>query len=60
MLLTEANKQAMPGADTSKWTDPQDIAKQLLEWLNQNHQINGQSIHIYTRQSSTHFEAINK
>ena len=54
-MLTEANKKAMPGADTSKWTDPVEIAQQLMHWINDSAQINGHSYHIETRAGATKF-----
>ncbi len=54
-MLTEANKNAMPDADTSKWTDPAEIAQQLMHWINDSAQINGNSYHIETRSGTTKF-----
>ena len=55
ILLTDANKEAMPGADTSKWTDPVEIAQQLMHWIDESEPINGHSYHIETRAGVTKF-----
>ena len=43
------NREAMPDADTSTWTDPNDIADALFGWANKDKKIrNGSKVKIET------------
>lgn len=64
---TAANRSAMPCADTSAWTDPEDIAREILEWAQaaSNHEAaegqlrrlpeNGSHVLVLTESKQTRF-----
>eukprot|EP01043_Picozoa_sp_COSAG02_P072804 COSAG02_NODE_13884_length_1335_cov_1.521036_1_plen_281_part_00 len=62
---TAANRSAMPDADTSAWTDPEDVARELMEWAQgggsgeaaggQRIPENGSSVSVLTESDDTRF-----
>lgn len=58
---TVANRGAMPGADTSAWTDPNDIAQEVMEWAQAvdggkgRLPENGSSVSVLTESNQTRF-----
>jgi dihydropteridine reductase len=58
---TEANRGAMPDADTSSWTAPEDIAAQLLEWAEvpaSRPGVSGSLVEIRTVDNKTTFNVV--
>lgn len=62
---TAANRSAMPDADTSTWTDPEDVARELMEWAqavgsgkaveSQRIPENGSTVSVLTEAGDTRF-----
>lgn len=56
---TEANRKAMPNADTSKWTPPKDISNQMIHWfLNEESTKDSVFVKVVTRNNQTSFTTI--
>ena len=62
---TAANRRAMPGADTSAWTNPEDVAAEVMEWAQaastgtvaEGRRLpeNGSSVSVLTESNQTRF-----
>ena len=58
---SEANRGAMPDADTSTWTNPEDIASMLLEWAEVPESRLGNSgalVEVHTENHQTSFRVV--